>query len=108
MIRDCIPSLLENQHLTMDQAREAMNEMMSGQAKLEDGTVDVRVYYRPEQEAFAIRHREAAIGAIERFSAWFVPYPWPIMSIIDPPPCQGGIASSSSGRPHSTPMPVGP
>src|SRR2546426_445370 len=32
MIRDCIPSLLENQHLTMDQAREAMNEMMSGQA----------------------------------------------------------------------------
>ena len=34
---------------------------------------------------FARRHLAAGIGAIERFSAWFVPYPWPIMSIVDPP-----------------------
>jgi len=32
MIRECIPSLLENQHLTMDQARDAMKEMMTGDA----------------------------------------------------------------------------
>ncbi|HEY5952458.1 MAG TPA: M1 family metallopeptidase, partial [Kofleriaceae bacterium] len=56
-----------------------------GQAKVEDGTVEVRVYARQEQEAFARRHLQAAIGAIERFSADFVPYPWPIMTIIDPP-----------------------
>jgi hypothetical protein len=56
-----------------------------GQAKVEDGTVEVRVYARPEQEAFARRHLQAAIGAIERFSAYFVPYPWPIMTVIDPP-----------------------
>jgi hypothetical protein len=56
-----------------------------GQAKVEDGTVEVRVYARPEQEAFARRHLQAAIGAIEKFSAYFVPYPWPIMTVIDPP-----------------------
>ncbi len=60
-------------------------EMISGQAKLDDGTVEVRVYARPEQKDFARRHLEAAIGAIQFFSQWFVPYPWPIMSIVDPP-----------------------
>ena len=30
------------------------------------------------------------------------------VSIISPPPRNGGSASSSSWRPHSTPMPVGP
>jgi hypothetical protein len=56
-----------------------------GTAKVEDGTVEVRVYARKEQEAFARRHLQAAIGSIERFSNYFVPYPWPIMTIIDPP-----------------------
>lgn len=61
-------------------------EVMSGQAKLADeGTVEVRVYFRPEQRDFARRHLDAATGAIEKFSAMFVPYPWPIMSVIDPP-----------------------
>jgi hypothetical protein len=55
-------------------------------ATLEDGsTVIVRVVYRPEQEAFAARHLQAAIGAIEKFSADFVPYPWSIMTVVDPP-----------------------
>jgi len=60
-------------------------EVTSGQAKLDDGTVEVRVYFRPEQRDFARRHLDAAIGAIEKFSAMFVPYPWPIMSVVDPP-----------------------
>lgn len=60
-------------------------EVMSGQAKLQHGTVDVRVYYRPEQKEFAKRHLDAAIGATEQFSAMFVPYPWSVLSIIDPP-----------------------
>jgi hypothetical protein len=62
-------------------------EVMSGQAKLAtEGTVEVRVYYRPEQRGFARRHLEAAVGAVEKFSAMFVPYPWPILSVIDAPP----------------------
>ena len=61
-------------------------EVMSGQAKLaNEGSVEVRVYHRPEQRGFARRHLEAAIGSVESFSAMFVPYPWPIMSVIDPP-----------------------
>jgi hypothetical protein len=60
-------------------------EVHKGDAKLEDGKVEVRVYARKEQAEFAKRHLEAGIGAIERFSAYFGPYPWPIMSIIDPP-----------------------
>jgi hypothetical protein len=60
-------------------------KLYSGQAKVEDGTVDVRVYARPEQADFARRHLEAAIGAIEKFSGYFVPYPWATMTVIDPP-----------------------
>jgi len=65
---------------------DPLMNVMTGQAKLEDGPVEVRVYYHNEQKEFAQRHLEAGIGAIERFSASYVPYPWPIMSIIDPPP----------------------
>jgi peptidase M1-like protein len=60
-------------------------EVRSGQAKLDEGTVEVRVYYRPEQRDFAQRHLDAAVGTIEKFSAMFVPYPWSLMSVIDPP-----------------------
>jgi hypothetical protein len=60
-------------------------EVMSGQARVEDGTVEVRVLHRPAQEDFARRHLAAAIGAVEKFSTWFVPYPWPILTVIDPP-----------------------
>ncbi|MCX5742933.1 MAG: M1 family metallopeptidase [Proteobacteria bacterium] len=62
-------------------------EVMSRPAKVDaaGNTVEVRVLYRPEQRHYATRHLEAAVGTIERFSTWFVPYPWPIMTIIDPP-----------------------
>jgi hypothetical protein len=60
-------------------------EVHKGEAKVEDGKVEVRVYARKEQEDYAKRHLEAGIGAIEKFSAYFIPYPWPIMSIVDPP-----------------------
>jgi hypothetical protein len=49
------------------------------------GDVEVRVYYRPEQEAFARRHLAAGIRSVEGFSERFVPYAWSIISIIDPP-----------------------
>lgn len=57
-----------------------------GKAKVEDGEVEVRVYARKQQAAFAKRHLQAAIGTIEKMSAAFMPYPWPIMTVIDPPP----------------------
>jgi len=64
-----------------------------GKAKVEDGEVEVRVYARKEQEAFARRHLQAAIGAVEKFSAHFIPYPWPILTVIDPPLEAAGAAA---------------
>jgi len=65
-------------------------EVLTGEAKVDGGTVLVRVYHRPRQRAFARRHLQAAIGAIEQFSQLFVPYPWSIMTVVDPPPDAGG------------------
>jgi len=71
-------------------------EVIKGTAKVAgpDGThdVEVRVYFRPPQRDFAERHLAAGIGSIETFSQLFVPYPWPIMSIVDPPPGADGAA----------------
>jgi hypothetical protein len=62
-------------------------EMTSAPVQIADGSVvEVRVWARPEQHDFAERHLEAATGAIERFSDMYLPYPWPIMTVIDPPP----------------------
>lgn len=59
--------------------------VVSGTVATERGPVEVRVYHRAEQAAFAERHLQAGIGAIREFSRLYVPYPWPVMSIIDPP-----------------------
>ncbi len=65
-------------------------EVMSGVARVDGKDVIVRVVHRPRQRAFARRHLAAAIGAVEHFSELFVPYPWSIMTIVDPPPDAGG------------------
>ncbi len=74
-------------------------EVMSGQAKLEDGTVEVRVLYRPEQKEYAKRHLDAAVGAITKFSSMFTPYPWPILTVVDPPV---EAAASAGGMEYPT------
>ena len=74
-------------------------EMIQATATTALGDVDVRVYHRPRQEAFARRHLHAGVGAIEAFSRMLVPYPWPIMSIIDPPP---EAASGAGGMEYPT------
>ncbi len=60
-------------------------EMIHGPASVDGGTVDVRVVYRPAQADFAHRHLAAAIGTIETMSKLYVPYPWRVMTVIDPP-----------------------
>jgi hypothetical protein len=74
-------------------------EVMTGVARVEDGPVEVRVVHRPAQEAFARRHLQAGIGAIEKYSAAYLPYPWPIMTIVDPPP---DAASGAGGMEYPT------
>lgn len=60
-------------------------QKLKGTAKLAHGTVEVRVLFRPEQKDFAERHLAAAISTIEIMSELFVPYPWPVATVIDPP-----------------------
>jgi hypothetical protein len=60
-------------------------ETVAGSARTAYGPVEVRVYFRPEQRAFAARHLQAGVAAIEQFSRLLVPYPWARMSIVDPP-----------------------
>jgi hypothetical protein len=60
-------------------------DVLVGTAKVDGHDVEVRVYHRPVQRDFAKRHLAAAIGTIEQMSEMFVPYPWSIMSVIDPP-----------------------
>jgi len=67
-------------------------EVLTGTAKVAGGDVEVRVVHRPRQRAFARRHLAAAIGAVEQFSELFVPYPWSIITVVDPPPEAGGAA----------------
>lgn len=59
--------------------------IISDKAQTDNGEVEVRVYHRPRQLEFARRHLAAGVGAIEHFSRLYRTYPWPIMSIIDPP-----------------------
>lgn len=73
-------------------------EMISGRAQVADNYVEVRVWFRPRQRDFAKRHLAAGIGAIETFSKLFVPYPWSIMTVIDPPP----EADGASGMEYPT------
>lgn len=61
-------------------------QVMSATADVAGAPVEVRVVYRPRQRAFARRHLQAGVGAIETFSRLFVPYPWSIMTVVDPPP----------------------
>ena len=67
-------------------------EMISGNADVAGTPVEVRVYFRPPQRDFAKRHLAAGIGAVETFSRLFVPYPWSIMTVVDPPPGADGAA----------------
>jgi hypothetical protein len=74
-------------------------QVITGTAKVGQDQVEVRVYFRAPQRAFAERHLRAGIVTIEKFSELLVPYPWPIMSIIDPPP---DAAAGAGGMEYPT------
>ena len=48
--------------------------------------VDVRLLLQPGHESQAERHFDAASHALSKFSAWFRPYPYPQITIVDPVP----------------------
>ncbi len=58
---------------------------LTGTAQSGGEPVLVRVFHRPEQRAYAKRHLDAAIATVEVMSELFGPYPWPTLTVIDPP-----------------------
>ena len=60
-------------------------EVMTATAQVDGTPVEVRVVHRARQRGFARRHLQAAVGAVETFSKLFVPYPWSVMTVVDPP-----------------------
>jgi hypothetical protein len=61
-------------------------QLLRGTATTGGGPVEVRVWHRPAQRAFAARHLHAAIGTVEQYGEILFPYPYSILSVIDPPP----------------------
>jgi hypothetical protein len=59
---------------------------LKANAHIDSGTVEVRVWYRSEQISYARRHLTAAVGTIEHMSKLLTPYPYSILTVIDPPP----------------------
>jgi hypothetical protein len=78
---------------------DPLMQSIAGKATIKTGEVEVVVYFRPEQRSFAERHLAAGIGAIEQFSRLLVPYPWPRMTIIDPP---ADAAAGAGGMEYPT------
>ena len=60
-------------------------ETMRARARTDAGEVEVVVYFREPQRAFAERHLATGVRAIEVLSRLLVAYPWSRMSIVDPP-----------------------
>jgi hypothetical protein len=69
-----------------------------GRASWQGGGADVVVYYLPEHEAAAPEYLRSAVGALETFSGWFGPYPWPRMTVVDVP----DEASGAGGMEYPT------
>jgi hypothetical protein len=74
-------------------------EIVKANAHTEHGPVDVWVYHRPAQRAFAERHLGAAVATVEGLSKMVYPYPWARMTVIDPPP---DAAAGAGGMEYPT------
>ncbi|HUO86520.1 MAG TPA: M1 family metallopeptidase [Thermoanaerobaculia bacterium] len=48
-------------------------------------SVDVRLLLRPETVRFASRYRAALTVGLARFGAWYGPYPYSTLTMVDPP-----------------------
>ena len=63
-----------------------MNDAHAGRHRRRRAAVDVTRVLPPRADATSrCATSRPAIGAIEKFSTYFMPYPWSMMTIIDPP-----------------------
>lgn len=61
------------------------------------GEVLVRLLVQPHHRAQAPRYLEALRVAMTRYAEWFGPYPYPVLTVVDPGP--GGLAAAGMEYP---------
>lgn len=49
------------------------------------GDVDILLLYQPENARYVERYLRAAEQSLEAYGEWFAPYPYPRITVIDPP-----------------------
>jgi hypothetical protein len=59
--------------------------------------VDMRLLLQPEHDHLAQRHFDAAAATLRYYGEWFGPYPYPALTIVDPP-----YRSQSGGMEYPT------
>ena len=52
--------------------------------------VSLLLFLQPEHRAVRSRYLAATKAALARYGTWFVPYPYPVVTIVDPPYGSGG------------------
>jgi hypothetical protein len=58
--------------------------------KLSGGTVKIRMLMQPGHMSSAPRYMEALKGTMRKFDEWIGPYPYPQITVVDPPHGGGG------------------
>ncbi len=60
--------------------------------KLSGGTVKIRMLMQPGHMATAPRYLQALKGTMRKFDEWIGPYPYPQITVVDPPHGAGGAS----------------
>jgi len=56
------------------------------------GDVDITLLYQPENQQYVERYLKATEQALEAYGEWYYPYPYPRITVVDPPSAASGAS----------------
>lgn len=56
------------------------------------GKVDITLLYQPENQQYVERYLRATEQALEAYGQWYYPYPYPRITVVDPPSAASGAS----------------
>ncbi len=56
------------------------------------GDVDITLLYQPENQHYVERYLKATEQALEAYGQWYYPYPYPRITVVDPPSAASGAS----------------
>ena len=68
--------------------------------------VSLVLLLQPEHRGVRQRYFQATRDALSKYGTWFVPYPYPVLTIVDPP--YGSGAGGSRSAPGTQLVDIGP